>query len=164
MTSSRRHHLKVTFNNQDFNVAVSLSDVKTDIYLLCVIVKIVALSKIKLQSLGVLVLQSLMLQIAANWIEQETADIAAAKEAHMAENCATPDLSGDQAALMVKTHKSNFALSPTERRGARAHVSFHVNRTSARSCTSPSTRSMRTDTTPRPKWPRQTKRYTDAVM
>lgn len=55
-----------------------------------------------------------MLQIAANWIEQEIVDIAAAKEAHLAENCAAPDLSGDQAALMVKTHKSNFALSLTE--------------------------------------------------
>nr|AAT44429.1 troponin 1-like protein [Sparus aurata] len=45
-------------------------------------------------------LKSLMLQIAANWIEQEIVDIAAAKEAHLAENCAAPDLSGDQAALM----------------------------------------------------------------
>lgn len=44
-----------------------------------------------------------MLQIAANWIEQETAEIAAAKEAHLAETCPAPDLSGDQAALMVKT-------------------------------------------------------------
>lgn len=46
-----------------------------------------------------------MLQIAANWLEQETNDIAAAKEAYMAENCAAPDMSGDQAALMVKAHK-----------------------------------------------------------
>ncbi|XP_036963563.1 troponin I, fast skeletal muscle-like [Acanthopagrus latus] len=45
-------------------------------------------------------LKSLMLQIAANWIEQETAEIAAAKEAHLAETCPAPDLSGDQAALM----------------------------------------------------------------
>lgn len=57
-----------------------------------------------------------MLQIAANWIEQEIVDIAAAKEAHLADNCAAPDLSGDQAALMVKTHKTNFAVSPTETR------------------------------------------------
>ncbi|XP_035521533.1 troponin I, fast skeletal muscle-like [Morone saxatilis] len=45
-------------------------------------------------------LKSLMLQIAAAWLEQEATDIAAAKEAYMAENCATPDLSGDQAALV----------------------------------------------------------------
>lgn len=43
-----------------------------------------------------------MLQIAANWIEQEKKDIEAAKEAYMAENCPTPDMSGDQAALMVR--------------------------------------------------------------
>lgn len=47
-------------------------------------------------------LQSLMLQIAANWLEQEANEIAAAKEAYMAEKCPAPDLSGDQAALMVK--------------------------------------------------------------
>ncbi|XP_023259446.1 troponin I, fast skeletal muscle-like [Seriola lalandi dorsalis] len=46
-------------------------------------------------------IRSLMLQIAATWLEQEATDIAAAKEAYMAENCAQPDLSGDQAALMV---------------------------------------------------------------
>ncbi|XP_008279953.1 troponin I, fast skeletal muscle-like isoform X3 [Stegastes partitus] len=45
-------------------------------------------------------LKSLMLQIAANWIEQEKKDIEAAKEAYMAENCPPPDLSGDQNALM----------------------------------------------------------------
>lgn len=44
-----------------------------------------------------------MLQIAASWIEQEKKDIAAAKEAYMAENCPPPDLSGDQAALMVRS-------------------------------------------------------------
>lgn len=42
-----------------------------------------------------------MLQIAANWIAQETKDIAAAKEAYMAEHCPAPSLHGDQAALMV---------------------------------------------------------------
>uniref|UniRef100_A0A4W6DLS2 Troponin I2, fast skeletal type n=1 Tax=Lates calcarifer TaxID=8187 RepID=A0A4W6DLS2_LATCA len=51
-------------------------------------------------SLCFLVLQSLMLQIAANWLEKEAAEIAAAKETYMAENCPTPDLNGDQAALM----------------------------------------------------------------
>ncbi|XP_075884904.1 troponin I, fast skeletal muscle-like [Nelusetta ayraudi] len=45
-------------------------------------------------------LKSLMLQIAAGWIVQETKDIAAAKEAYMAENCPTPSVHGDQATLM----------------------------------------------------------------
>lgn len=44
-----------------------------------------------------------MLQIAASWLEQEAIEVAAAKEAYMAENCAAPDLSADQAALVVKT-------------------------------------------------------------
>lgn len=43
-----------------------------------------------------------MLQIAANWIQQEKKDIIAAKEAYMAENCPPPNLSGDQAALQVR--------------------------------------------------------------
>ena len=47
------------------------------------------------------VLQSLILSIAANWIEEEKKEAIAAKENHMAENCPAPDLSGDQAALMV---------------------------------------------------------------
>lgn len=56
--------------------------------------------------LHVVSLQSLMLQIAANWIEQEKKDIEAAKEAYMAENCPTPDLGGDQAALMVRRRRT----------------------------------------------------------
>ncbi len=47
-------------------------------------------------------LQSLMLQIAASWIEQEKKDIEAAKETYMADSCPAPDLSGDQAARMVR--------------------------------------------------------------
>lgn len=43
-----------------------------------------------------------MLQIAANWIVQEKKDIAAAKEAYMAEQCPAPSLGGDQATLMVR--------------------------------------------------------------
>lgn len=43
-----------------------------------------------------------MLQIAATWIEQEKTDVAAAKEAYMAENCPAPVLGGDQATLMVR--------------------------------------------------------------
>lgn len=42
-----------------------------------------------------------MLQIAANWLEQEATDTAAAKEAYMEEHCPTPDLSGDMAAMAV---------------------------------------------------------------
>ncbi|XP_035521538.1 troponin I, fast skeletal muscle-like [Morone saxatilis] len=45
-------------------------------------------------------LKSLILQIAANWIEQERKEAVAAKEAYMAEHCPSPELSGDQAALM----------------------------------------------------------------
>ncbi|KAG7522438.1 hypothetical protein JOB18_022173 [Solea senegalensis] len=45
-------------------------------------------------------LKSLMLQIAASWIQQEKKDIIAMKEAYIAENCARPNLSGDQATLM----------------------------------------------------------------
>lgn len=47
------------------------------------------------------VLQSLMLQIGAGLLEQEAKETAAAKEAYMAESCPAPNLSGDQAALMV---------------------------------------------------------------
>jgi len=55
-------------------------------------------------------LKSLMLQIAASWLENEKTDIAAAKEAYMAENCPEPDLSGDQAALMEVCKKLHQAL------------------------------------------------------
>lgn len=49
-----------------------------------------------------------MLQIAANWLEQEAKEIAEAKEAYMAEKCPAPDLSGDQAALMVTTQETHL--------------------------------------------------------
>ncbi|KAM7397293.1 hypothetical protein PAMP_020277 [Pampus punctatissimus] len=55
-------------------------------------------------------LKSLMLQIALNWLEQEAADIAANKEAYMEENCAAPDLSGDQASLVDICKKLHQAL------------------------------------------------------
>jgi len=42
-----------------------------------------------------------MLQIAAKWIQEDKEEIAAAKQAYMVENCASPNRSGDQAALMV---------------------------------------------------------------
>lgn len=63
-----------------------------------------------------------MLQIAANWLEQEANDIAAAKEAYMAENCPAPDTSGDQAALMVKTNTHKMRRSESWR-GEKKHVS-----------------------------------------
>ncbi|KAG8012383.1 Troponin I [Nibea albiflora] len=44
--------------------------------------------------------QSLILQIAQNWLDQEKKEAEAAKEAYMAENCPPPELSGDQNALM----------------------------------------------------------------
>ncbi|XP_029133390.1 troponin I, fast skeletal muscle [Labrus bergylta] len=55
-------------------------------------------------------LKSLMLQIAASWIEQEKKDIVAAKETYMAETCPSPDVSGDQAALMEICKKIHASL------------------------------------------------------
>ncbi|XP_067349781.1 troponin I, fast skeletal muscle-like isoform X1 [Channa argus] len=55
-------------------------------------------------------LKSLMLQIAASWIEQEKEDIAGMKEAYIAENCPPPDLSGNQAALMEICRKLHAAI------------------------------------------------------
>ncbi|XP_059916640.1 troponin I, fast skeletal muscle-like [Gadus macrocephalus] len=45
-------------------------------------------------------LKSLMLQIAATWIETEKQELVEAKQNYMAENCPNPDMSGDLAALM----------------------------------------------------------------
>ncbi|XP_031734416.1 troponin I, fast skeletal muscle-like [Anarrhichthys ocellatus] len=55
-------------------------------------------------------LKSVILQIAANWLEQEATENKAAKEAYMAERCSAPDLSGDQAALMEFCKKLYQAL------------------------------------------------------
>ncbi|KAM9753883.1 troponin I, fast skeletal muscle-like isoform 1-T4 [Menidia menidia] len=55
-------------------------------------------------------LKSLVLQVAANWLEQEAKDIAASKEAHLAQNCPAPDLNGDQAALMELCKKLQHAI------------------------------------------------------
>ncbi|TDH09796.1 hypothetical protein EPR50_G00092450 [Perca flavescens] len=70
-------------------------------------------------------LKSLILQIAASWIEEETKEAEAAKEAYMAEHCPTPDLSGDQAALMEICKKLHQALDKIdeERYDAEAKVS-----------------------------------------
>lgn len=50
-----------------------------------------------------------MLQIAANWLEQEANEIAEAKEAYLAEKCPAPDLSGDQTALMVNGEQRHMS-------------------------------------------------------
>uniref|UniRef100_A0A3P9IEA1 Troponin I2, fast skeletal type n=1 Tax=Oryzias latipes TaxID=8090 RepID=A0A3P9IEA1_ORYLA len=55
-------------------------------------------------------LKSLMLQIAAGWLEQEKKDAIVAKEAYIAENCPAPDLSGDTAALMEICKKLHHAI------------------------------------------------------
>uniref|UniRef100_A0A3P9K5J8 Troponin I2, fast skeletal type n=1 Tax=Oryzias latipes TaxID=8090 RepID=A0A3P9K5J8_ORYLA len=55
-------------------------------------------------------LKSLILQVAQGMLEQEKADIEAAKEAYMAEHCPAPDLNGDQAALMEVCKKLHSAL------------------------------------------------------
>ncbi|XP_045893460.1 troponin I, fast skeletal muscle-like isoform X2 [Micropterus dolomieu] len=55
-------------------------------------------------------LKSVVLQIAASLLEQEAVELAAAKEAYMAENCPAPNLSGDQAALMEICKKLNQSL------------------------------------------------------
>uniref|UniRef100_A0A669E732 Troponin I2, fast skeletal type n=1 Tax=Oreochromis niloticus TaxID=8128 RepID=A0A669E732_ORENI len=70
------------------------------------------------------VLQSLILQIAMNWIEQEKKETDVAKEAYMAEHCPPPDLSGDQAALMEVCKKLHAAIDKIdeERYDAEAKV------------------------------------------
>jgi len=55
-------------------------------------------------------LKSLILQIAAGWIEEEKKENAKAKEEYMAEHCAKPDMSGDQAALMELCKKIHAAI------------------------------------------------------
>ncbi|XP_058500419.1 troponin I, fast skeletal muscle-like [Solea solea] len=69
-------------------------------------------------------LKSLILQIAANWLEQEAKENEEAKETYMAENCPAPDLSGDQAALIEICKKLHHALDKIdeERYDAEAKV------------------------------------------
>lgn len=62
-----------------------------------------------------------MLQIAANWIVQEKKDLEATKKAYMAEHCPSPNLSGDQAALMVR---DMIVCVPA--RGDKSCVKFHI--------------------------------------
>ncbi|KAM4734397.1 troponin I, fast skeletal muscle-like isoform 1-T2 [Anableps anableps] len=55
-------------------------------------------------------LKSLMLQIATKWLEDEKKEVAAAKEAYLAENCPPSDLSGDVADLMEICKKLHAAI------------------------------------------------------
>uniref|UniRef100_A0A3P8ULM4 Troponin I2, fast skeletal type n=1 Tax=Cynoglossus semilaevis TaxID=244447 RepID=A0A3P8ULM4_CYNSE len=54
-------------------------------------------------------LKSVMLSIAASWIEQEKKDIVATKAAYIAEHCPPPSMGGDQNTLM-ETCKKLHAL------------------------------------------------------
>ncbi|XP_007568566.1 PREDICTED: troponin I, fast skeletal muscle-like [Poecilia mexicana] len=54
-------------------------------------------------------LKSLVLSVAATWLEKEKKELVVAKEAYMAEHCPAPNLSGDQATLM-ETCKKIHAL------------------------------------------------------
>ncbi|KAM4554394.1 troponin I, fast skeletal muscle-like isoform 1-T2 [Fundulus diaphanus] len=55
-------------------------------------------------------LKSMLLQIATKWLEEEKREVAAAKEAYIAENCPPPDLSGDVAALTEVCKKLHHAI------------------------------------------------------
>lgn len=44
----------------------------------------------------------MILQIAQDWLEEESKELKEAKAAYMAEHCPAPDLRGDQAAMMVR--------------------------------------------------------------
>ncbi|XP_071315842.1 troponin I, fast skeletal muscle-like [Trachinotus anak] len=59
-------------------------------------------------------LKSLMLQIAAGWIENEKKEIAETKAAYMAEHCPKPSLSGDQAALMDTCRKLHALIDKVD--------------------------------------------------
>ncbi|CAL1592027.1 unnamed protein product [Knipowitschia caucasica] len=69
-------------------------------------------------------LKSVMLQIAASWLAEETKQIEAAKAAYMAEHCPEPDFGGDQAALMEFCKKLHQSLDKIdeERYDAEAKV------------------------------------------
>ncbi|TDH09797.1 hypothetical protein EPR50_G00092460 [Perca flavescens] len=59
-------------------------------------------------------LKSLILSIAAGWLEQEKKDLVAAKAAYMSENCPAPSMSGDQAALMEACKKLHALLDKVD--------------------------------------------------
>ncbi|XP_071400777.1 troponin I, fast skeletal muscle-like [Centroberyx affinis] len=72
-------------------------------------------------------LKSLMLQIAATWLENEKKELEEAKEAYMAENCPAPDLDGDQAALMEICKKLSQAIDKIDE--SRYDAEAKVNKT-----------------------------------
>uniref|UniRef100_A0A3Q3K2K9 Troponin I2, fast skeletal type n=1 Tax=Monopterus albus TaxID=43700 RepID=A0A3Q3K2K9_MONAL len=80
--------------------------------------------KCKNFTVPVVVLQSLMLQVAAHWLHEEAKELTATKEAYVAERCPSLDLSGDQAALMEVCKKLHQALDriDEERYDAEAKV------------------------------------------
>ncbi|XP_031135761.1 troponin I, fast skeletal muscle-like isoform X2 [Sander lucioperca] len=69
-------------------------------------------------------LKSLILSIAAGWLEQEKKDLVVAKAAYMSEHCPAPSMSGDQAALMDICKKLNAQIDKIdeERYDAEAKV------------------------------------------
>lgn len=145
MTSSRRHHLKV---EPTLVLAAHLH------LLLCsdaIIWWFQPFTSFFMQFLCCCC-QSLMLQIAANWLEQEAKEAAEAKEAYMAEKCPAPDLSGDQTALMVTGDQGHVHPCLLDLGPCCSFCLFNPLRSSARSCTWLWIRSTRNATTPRPRW------------
>ncbi|KAM3609341.1 uncharacterized protein V6R79_013285 [Siganus canaliculatus] len=59
-------------------------------------------------------LKSVMLQIAADWIQKEKVELVATKEAYMSESCPAPVLSGDQAALMDVCRKLHSQIDKVD--------------------------------------------------
>ncbi|XP_008408887.1 troponin I, fast skeletal muscle-like [Poecilia reticulata] len=59
-------------------------------------------------------LKSLVLSVAATWLENEKKELVVAKEAYMAEHCPAPNLSGDQAALMEACKKIHALIDKVD--------------------------------------------------
>ncbi|XP_051917297.1 troponin I, fast skeletal muscle-like [Hippocampus zosterae] len=59
-------------------------------------------------------LKSVILSIAATWIEQEKRELAVAKQNYLAEVCAKPSFGGNQTALMETCRKLNALIEKTD--------------------------------------------------
>ncbi|KAM4734400.1 troponin I, fast skeletal muscle-like isoform 1-T2 [Anableps anableps] len=59
-------------------------------------------------------LKSLVLSVAATWLEKEKKEIVASKEAYMAENCPAPNLGGDHATLMETCRKLHALIDKVD--------------------------------------------------
>ncbi|XP_077373942.1 troponin I, fast skeletal muscle-like isoform X2 [Festucalex cinctus] len=59
-------------------------------------------------------LKSLILSIAAQWIQEEKKELAVAKQNYLAETCTRPGLSGDQATLMDTCRKLNALIEKVD--------------------------------------------------